>query len=153
MTRSSLFALLLLPLVLVMNPPEAQAQANQWEQVVIDQIDAANSYMADAGYVRFGDLDLRSVRAGADPAFTATLKAGTYQVIGVCDTDCSDLDLRLRVDGRIVDEDTGSDDVPMASITVNVTTDVEVQVVMYSCSTESCYSGVQIYQARGSEEG
>lgn len=68
---------------------------------------------------------------------------GNYLILGVCDTDCSDLDLELRdAAGGRVDIDEGEDDVPVVAVSVPRTARYTVRAVMISCADEPCRYGV-----------
>ena len=60
------------------------------------------------------------LQAGATEGIPLLVVGGTsYQIVGVCDTDCSDLDLVLYDrDGEPVAEDILPDDVPIIEVTV-----------------------------------
>ncbi|HEY0035769.1 MAG TPA: hypothetical protein VGB66_03725 [Longimicrobium sp.] len=75
------------------------------------------------------------------------LRAGVrYTVIGVCDADCADLDLRAHaVDGqRVLDEDVSTDDVPLLTFTAAETGPHPLAVIMTECRTALCYFGVKV---------
>jgi len=78
---------------------------------------------------------------------TLNLHAGTtYALIGVCDQDCTDIDLRLYdSDGDEVDSDLKTDDKPIVQIAPRVTGEYRVKVTMASCSTSPCFYGVGVY--------
>jgi hypothetical protein len=82
-----------------------------------------------------GDLnDSQSTR------WTVTLRAGSeYRLFGACDEDCQDLDLEIYdANGRLVDEDTASDDFPVVSVRPRYTQEYSFRVTMADCSYEPC---------------
>jgi len=72
-------------------------------------------------------------------------KGNTYYLLGVCDNDCSDLDLKLYDSNTIISEDMASDDYPLVSVTPTADTQYRVQVVMASCSLSPCRYGLAVY--------
>ena len=73
------------------------------------------------------------------------LKGNTYYLFGVCDNDCSDLDLKLHDSNTLISEDIASDDYPLVSVTPTADTQYRVQVVMASCSLSPCRYGLSVY--------
>ena len=75
-----------------------------------------------------------------------TLNAGRrYLLVGVCDADCSDMDLRIySPSGAIVAEDVAVDDTPVLQFTAPSTGNYRVRVMMASCSANPCYYGVSL---------
>jgi hypothetical protein len=78
----------------------------------------------------------------------ARLEAGVeYMIVGVCDYDCSDLDLVLLDEaGEVLEQDLEMDDVPLLSFTPVRSGRLVLEVRMPSCSTEICYFGVMAFQ-------
>jgi len=72
-------------------------------------------------------------------------KGNTYYLLGVCDNDCSDLDLKLYDSNTMISEDIASDDYPLVSVTPTADTQYRVQVVMASCSLSPCRYGLAVY--------
>lgn len=78
---------------------------------------------------------------------TLTLYRGiSYQIIGVCDSDCSDIDMFLYDDnGNMIDSDESSDDIPIVQVTPRWTATFEVELNMYQCSSSYCYYGIGVF--------
>ena len=69
--------------------------------------------------------------------------------VGVCDADCSDLDLVLRdARGRVLVQDTLVDDTPVVRYRATATQSATLNVIMASCSTSICYYQVGTYAPR-----
>ncbi|MEJ0060058.1 MAG: hypothetical protein WDM79_10975 [Terricaulis sp.] len=87
------------------------------------------------------------VNAQSD-AFEATISIpGEYTVIGVCDLDCSNLDIRvLDEHGGLIAEDTAPDDFPIVELMLSGEATVRVQVTMLACAQEPCYFGANLYR-------
>lgn len=69
-----------------------------------------------------------------------TLLAGnTYEFIGTCDRDCTDLDLRLYdAQNALIDSDTLNDDTPIVSVSPRLRGRYRLEVKMFSCSVSPC---------------
>lgn len=79
---------------------------------------------------------------------TLVLTAGRdYQIAGVCDADCDDLDLVvLGPDGEPVGVDDALDDVPLVGFTAPTTGIYQVGAHMESCGTATCVFAVAVYE-------
>lgn len=77
-----------------------------------------------------------------------TLNAGgQYLLVGVCDGDCSDMDLRLSSPGgNTIAQDVANDDTPVLQFTAPTTGEYNVRVMMARCSANPCYYGVSLYR-------
>jgi hypothetical protein len=85
--------------------------------------------------------------AGGVVVLEASLRAGTrYTVVGVCDGDCQDLDLRAQAPAseEVLDEDVNTDDVPVLHFTAHATGPHRITVVMSGCRSDLCYFGVRV---------
>ena len=70
----------------------------------------------------------------------------SYIILGVCDNDCSDVDLRLYgPDGSTVIQDLATDDHPTLSFTAPSTGNYRLEVIMATCRQSPCYYGVQLF--------
>jgi hypothetical protein len=84
---------------------------------------------------------------GGSVVLEANLRAGVrYTVVGVCDDDCVDLDLRAHAPGagEVLDEDVSTDDVPVLTFTATVNGPHPVTVIMSECRAEMCYFGLKV---------
>lgn len=81
-------------------------------------------------------------------SFNVELSSGQqYMVVGVCDTQCMDIDLSASVDDRIVAEDILDDDLPVLEIErMSIDATAKVTVSMWKCaSDDGCEWAVEIY--------
>ncbi|HYO47569.1 MAG TPA: hypothetical protein VEY33_12865 [Gemmatimonadota bacterium] len=75
------------------------------------------------------------------------LSAGSsYLIVGVCDNDCSDVDLALR-DGNAVEvaSDTAADDTPLIRFTPSTTGTYVITPRMPDCRVEPCGYGIGVF--------
>jgi hypothetical protein len=85
----------------------------------------------------------------ATASLSVTLDAGTdYMIVGVCDEDCTDLDLTLFSGSRELDTDVEDDDTPIVSVTPTSTGTFRVSVSMAACSSSPCRFGVAVYEQK-----
>lgn len=123
------------------------ATGDRWTQTVIRQLSAADGIARGEGTTRLGNPLVGSLPSGSSTLVDVNLTAGhRYRFFGVCDNDCSDLDLRL-VDpsGSSVAEDVAADDVPIVVHTARRSGQYRVQVIMTRCSASPCRYGVSLY--------
>ncbi|MEM7572931.1 MAG: hypothetical protein AAF433_08520 [Bacteroidota bacterium] len=120
--------------------------------VVLTQLQNIGSTMADQGF----NMVQQSEILWLDDDETKTLSvylnsANRYQIWGVCDGDCSDLDLELvDVYGNQIDVDILEDDVPLLDPENPQTGTYNIRVKMHECSIEPCKVGIGFYaQASG----
>jgi hypothetical protein len=81
--------------------------------------------------------------------WTFHLNRGTeYTIVGVCDTDCTDVDIIVTdEDGYEIVRDTLVDDHPIVSFRPQYSGTYEIEVRMYSCNVSSyCYWGMGLYE-------
>jgi hypothetical protein len=129
----------------------AQAQPDPWTRQVNALLEQAASIATSNGMRRTHAPYVGSLREDATAGHTLQLNAGTsYQLIGVCDNDCSDFDLRLFDQrGRMVAEDVLTDDTPVLNVTPRIGGTYTVRAIMTSCSDEPCRYGIGVYGSRG----
>ncbi len=71
-----------------------------------------------------------------------------YTIVGVCDGDCDDLDLRIyNSSGALLAEDVLEDALPGVNLTPDMDGEVTVEIDMVSCSNEPCFFAVEAYQS------
>ncbi len=92
------------------------------------------------GFTGVGGEETGALQEGQEMRFSLSLQAGQeYRVLGVCDQDCDDLDLRLfDPGGTEVDSDLLRDAVPLLEISPSTSGEYRVAVLMVGCSIEPC---------------
>ena len=108
------------------------------------------SELAEEGYQTEGDILTGAVGRGASDISTVQLQGGVeYAIFAVCDQDCSDIDLRIKdaADSTLA-EDVNIDATPILEITAPITGGYNLDLIMFSCGTEACSWGGQIYRKR-----
>lgn len=127
-------------------PVSASSAAMQDSDIIQKLFDKAAEIYQDKGYSPTGFQQRGEMKQGAETTFTVSLKGGTqYSVVGMCDTDCSNLDAYLTdSSGNLVDSDVEDDDFPIVSATASGT--YTVRLVMKACSSAPCAFGVKAFK-------
>jgi hypothetical protein len=119
----------------------AAAQDSGGMALVAAQLDAVvNEFALTAG-------DRATGRLGQDGSHVARLRSpgGVIYIVGVCDENCSDLDIVVRdSSGREVAEDLALDDFPMVHVQSNAEV-YSVEVRMATCDGQ-CNWGVGLFR-------
>ena len=69
-----------------------------------------------------------------------------YLLIGVCDDDCKQLDMKLyNDDDDLVGKDVGPGSTPGIEIVPPHTQEYHVRMIMSRCDNEPCYYGLGVY--------
>lgn len=102
---------------------------------LIVAIERENGYRYSSDWVHVDAL-----RDDDDDDYSFTLQTGSrYKIVGVCDNDCSDMDMTLRDGNRnLISRDTSSDSLPIVEVNPRWTGKFHLNVKMYSCSVSPC---------------
>lgn len=138
------------PLVLAALGVTAAAPAaaqGTYQQQIRNQLANHSSNVRQQGYNADRDPIYGSLNDDASESMRINLNGGVrYVIIGVCDNDCSDVDLRLwGPDGGVLDDDMATDDYPTLQFVAPVSGQYRLAVMMATCNTNPCYWGVQVY--------
>ena len=120
-----------------------------WKQQLTRQTNIYKARLMDGSGYRLVDVaeggSLLAQRAHENK--TIRLEAGVqYRILGVCDNDCNDLDLALMKGGMELDKDITTDDHPVLEVTPTSTSEYQVKVTMYHCSTPTCGYQLSIWR-------
>lgn len=117
------------------------------DEVVRAQLDAAAELMANEGFALQGSYRAGALRNGAEETVPVELQAGvSYAIMGVCDADCSDMDLILNdPSGMPIEQDIAADDVPIVAVEVTRSGTYQLRVTMPACSVEPCGYGLALF--------
>ena len=121
---------------------------SRYEELIPDQLITAARYLGVGSYQLFSDPYIDTLTSDGEDRLTFTLtKGATYAIIGVCDEDCSDIDLELYdANGNSISVDRADDDYPIVRVTPAWTGQFSLEVDMYNCSASYCYYGIGIYR-------
>jgi len=73
---------------------------------------------------------------------------GRYTLVGVCDRDCADMDLRVLDGTYVVAQDVGTERHATLEITPARTGRLTVEAIIYQCSQNPCHFAVAAYESR-----
>lgn len=126
---------------------------NAWRDILERQLTAVGNTVAERGYradpnAFHTDMIVGTLRSGASVGLEVDLEFGVqYMIVGVCDADCSDLDLSLTdLQSNVLFEDLLDDDAPILTFTAPAGGVYFLQVEMYECSVEPCSFGYKVYR-------
>jgi hypothetical protein len=128
-------------------PARAQDPRAQMIQRLFDK---AGEQMQTRGYRADSAIQPGSLRASGSERITLHVGGGGItQIMGVCDTDCSDMDMILydRA-GNVLDKDLQADDVPIVTWRGGAA-DLSLEVRMIKCNAEPCRYGVRAFTKTG----
>jgi hypothetical protein len=125
----------------------ATPQQDPWYAQVQALLAADADEMASYDLMLSHEVMYGSLNDDGRTSFTARLNAGTtYYILGECDEDCYDLDLKLyRYDWTLVVQDIGIDRYAVIRVTPNQTRTYRIQPVMASCDSNPCRWGIGIF--------
>jgi hypothetical protein len=117
---------------------------DNWEAQVIKEFRRYESQLDLSGQTH--QLHFGRIKNNENEFVNVTLKAGiTYYILGVCDNDCTDLDLELFNRSDLVDRDFETDAYPLVTVTPARETTYRIKVLMESCNVDPCRYGVAVY--------
>ena len=123
------------------------AGEDEFDKQVRDQLERGGRDLASKGFrlthqIYTGDLkdeQSENVVFELDPG-------STYVVVGVCDNDCKDLDLKLvNAAGKEIDTDVEEDDAPVVAVTPAKAERYTVRAIMADCGASPCRYGLGVF--------
>ena len=123
----------------------ASAQ-DQWAAQIQRLFDKADEQMQTRGYRPDSSIRQGTLRGAGSERISLHVGGGDpTEIMGLCDTDCSDMDLILydRA-GNILDKDVQTDDVPIVTWHGGAA-DLDLEVRMVKCKADPCHYGVRSY--------
>lgn len=128
-------------------PTAVRADNREYIHEVGEQLIKAAIASGLNGYSLTHDPFIDALYHGRSDYITINLRAGTsYGIVGVCDSDCRDLDIALYDSrGNLIASDLQDDDIPAITITPSRSGTYRVRVDMASCNTNACYYGIGVF--------
>ncbi len=128
---------------------EAAAQASYQQQIRASLRAAAGRALLPHAQPD-GDPLMGVLNHGRSGAQFVSLQAGVhYAIVGVCDDNCSDVDLRIfGPTGAKVAEDVQQNPTPVLEFTAPAAGRYRLAIEMVACSADPCAWGVQVLAAR-----
>jgi hypothetical protein len=127
-------------------PPTGMSM-EQYTQHVQARLAQVQQTMLSQGWQAVGAPHNSQLNNGATENVPAQLMQGVhYRIVGVCDQDCGDMDLRLRDAGNnSLAENTATDNVPVLDVIPAMSGNYTLDVIMYSCSNQPCFYSVALF--------
>ena len=122
---------------------------------VSEMLDALEEVWAEDGYNRSGGILSGWIYEDEEETHYLDLRSGAdYEIMGVCDSDCEDLDLALYdSSGDLVAEDVLPDELPILEFTGPNDGEFLLEASMVTCTVEPCEYGVLVLRRGGSGGG
>lgn len=130
----------------VQNTTATPASTVDWRQQVLGYLDVQHKPLTEAGYARDNGTEdwVGLLKVGTPKVWEVQLVRGVdYQVVGVCDSDCKNVDMEVYDGaGATIGGDTLVDDFPRAAFRPNQSGPHTVKVWLRDCNsadgTQSC---------------
>ncbi len=125
----------------------ALSQSSSIAQTLNRELAAARAAYVPSGQRPVLSPQTDSLNEGGEDQYSVQLVAGrSYTLVGVCDGDCTDLDIALYDENNnLIDQDALTDDRPIVKVTPRRSARFRMEVTMASCSDEPCFYAVAVY--------
>ncbi len=139
----------LLAMAFAASPAQAQ---DRWERVVRQELQRVGSNSEGRGYRMSHDIHQGRLDDDANTFLTLNLESGKdYEIWGVCDQDCSDIDMVLYDENdNEIDSDLLVDDKPVVEVIPRRTGRFRIKVMMATCTANPCRFGVGVWSKNAS---
>lgn len=126
----------------------ASLNAQTYARQVWNQLQAVYDEISDGSSFTLNNYIIGKLADGAKDTWTFPLTRGReYLIIGVCDNDCSDVDLTVKDgSGSVVVKDEGIDDTPVTRFRVTGSGRFTVEVTMADCDDAPCFFGFGLFE-------
>ena len=124
----------------------------QYDEQVKTQLDGFDKVMSADGYTMVQAHHVGTLDGSNSVKVKVSLNAGVeYQFLGVCDNDCTDLDLTLyEPGGNAVATDVELDDTPIIRHTTTRSGTYQIEITMVDCDISPCYYGFGLWSRSSS---
>lgn len=123
------------------------SSVDPFERQVRQQLDTAAQKLGKSGFELTHQIHTGELRQNEQEDVTVELDRGrSYVIVGVCDSDCKDVDLRLlNPRGREVDSDVERDDYPAVAVEPDRSEKYTVRAIMATCNSAPCRYGFGVF--------
>ena len=130
--------------------PQAALATNRSVEQITQQLASAAVLMYGDRYRVTHEPTVSTLRDRGKQLVSVNLRSGvTYGLVGVCDNDCADVDLKLYDENyNLIDADIRSNDTPVVTVTPRWSGRYYVEVDMENCRVNYCYYGIGIFGRR-----
>lgn len=128
---------------------QQQEEVSPYVQQVAARLGAVTQQLSEAGYGEPELIGFNAINGGASQAISYTTQDNRpIMIVGVCDDDCTDLDLRVRdAQGGVLGEDVLTDAIPVVTVE-STARPLNVDVIMAACTQNPCVFGVAVYRSK-----
>jgi len=135
-------------LVTVLLSVSASLHAQSYATQVWNQLQKAYSDISDSSSFQLNNYIIGKLADGGTDTWTFPLERGKeYLIIGVCDNDCSDVDLAVKGgNGNVIVKDEEVDDTPVTRFRVTSSGRFTVEVTMADCRDQPCFFGFGLFE-------
>jgi hypothetical protein len=138
-------ALLAAPVGLL--PAQGARPMGRWDREVAAQLARAARPLEEQGFTRRSEPQLGLLNHGETDSLTIGLReGGEYALVGVCDSACSDMDLRLFDESSHEVQVALGPGQPVLQLKAPRTSKYRLRVVMTACSHSPCRYSVAVFQ-------
>jgi hypothetical protein len=139
-------AVALAALTLLTSPAAAQVP-DPYARELAQRLSQAESLLTENGYARAAGPFAGGIGERDGRRFNLTLRAGQdYRIVGVCESRCRDIDMRLvGPNGALVAQDVLDDAVPIIHVQPQVTGQYSIEVIMARCGADPCWFAFNVY--------
>jgi hypothetical protein len=111
------------------------------------RLSRAESLLTENGYARAAGPFAGGLSEQRAQRFTVMLRAGQdYRIVAVCDSRCSDVDLRLfTANNQLIAQDVLDDAVPVIHVRPIATGNYDIEAVMARCTGDPCWFAFNVY--------
>lgn len=133
-------------LTLAAGPAAAQVP-DPYARELAQRLALTETVLVDQGYARAAGPFAGGVAAREGRRFNLMLRAGQdYRIVGVCESRCRDLDMRLfDSENRLIAQDVLEDSVPIIHVRPRVTGRHDIEVEIMGCTGAPCWFAFNVY--------
>ncbi|MCC7185884.1 MAG: hypothetical protein IT185_06570 [Acidobacteria bacterium] len=134
-------------LVTVLLSVSTSLHAQSYATQVWNQLQKAYTDISDSSSFGLNNYIIGKLADGATDTWTFPLERGKeYLIIGVCDNDCTDVDLVVKGGNGVIVKDEEVDDTPVTRFRVTSSGRFTVEVTMADCKDEPCFFGFGLFE-------
>jgi hypothetical protein len=134
-------------LMLLGAEPAAAQVPDPWAHDLARGLADAEQMVGERHYSRVAGPFAGGLPARLTRRVQLTMRAGQqYEIIGVCDARCGDLNLRMYdANDRLITEDVLTNNVPILDVSPPLTGLYTIEVEMARCAGDPCYYAFNVY--------
>jgi hypothetical protein len=126
----------------------AQAQVpDPYARELAQRLTRAEALLTENGYARAAGPFAGGMPERRARRYTVMLRAGQdYRIVGVCESRCGNLDLRLfAANDQLVAQDVLRDAVPVIHVRPVATGNYDIEAIMAQCNEAPCWFAFNVY--------